>query len=158
MCRVQEIKEGGRRGRCRFEGKSERRRLYGHLTFSIVSRKMEAKRFVQQTSLITPCSLGTGLGTACWSPNLILSTTQARVLFFVSSFFSRLMEASLIYNVGIISAVQRRDSVRQVHTSILFQMLFPHRWSQNTGWSFLCSTAGPRGPIIPLRERAYASP
>ena len=39
-----------------------------------------------------------------------------------------------MYNVVIISA----DPVIHVHTSILFQIIFPHRPSQNIGWSSLC--------------------
>ena len=40
-------------------------------------------------------------------------------------------EVWLIYNVVPISAVQQRDSVIHVHTSIPFHILFPHRLSQN---------------------------
>ena len=35
-----------------------------------------------------------------------------------------------MYNVAI-SAVQQSGSVIHVHTSILFRILFPYRWSQN---------------------------
>ena len=45
--------------------------------------------------------------------------------------WSNLMK--LIYKVVIFSAVQQSDSVIHVYTSILFQILFPHRWSQNIG-------------------------
>ena len=41
-----------------------------------------------------------------------------------------LWKVLLIYNVVIISAVQR-DSIIHVHSSILFQILFLHRLSQN---------------------------
>lgn len=37
------------------------------------------------------------------------------------------IEVQLIDKVAILSAVQPRDSVTHVHTSILFQVLFPHR-------------------------------
>ena len=37
-----------------------------------------------------------------------------------------------------ISAVQQTDSAIHVHTSILFQSLFQHRWSQNMGYSSSC--------------------
>lgn len=47
--------------------------------------------------------------------------------------FLNFMEIQLIYKVVITSAVQDSDSVLHIHKSILFQILFQHRWSQNTG-------------------------
>ena len=49
----------------------------------------------------------------------------------------------------IISATQQNDSVIHIHTSILFQILFPHRLSRNIGYHFLCYTVGPCWPVIP---------
>ena len=67
------------------------------------------------------------------------------------NFFSCLsfIEVELIYKVVIISAVQHSDSVIHIHTSILFQILFPDRLSQNIGSSALCQAAGLRWPVIP---------
>ena len=45
-----------------------------------------------------------------------------------------------INNVVLVSGVQQSDSV--IHTSILFQILFPFRLLQNIEQSSLCSTAG----------------
>ena len=45
----------------------------------------------------------------------------------------------MIYRVTV-SAVQQSDSVIHVHTSILFQILFPDRVSQNIGSSAVCYT------------------
>ena len=69
--------------------------------------------------------------------------------FFFSIFYLNFIEVRLIYKVVIMSAVQQSDSVVHIHTSILFQILFPHRLSHNTGYSPLCYTAGPHWPIIP---------
>lgn len=49
----------------------------------------------------------------------------------------------------MISAVPQSDLVIHAHSSIPFQMLFPCRWSQSTGWCFLCFTAGPHWPVAP---------
>lgn len=49
----------------------------------------------------------------------------------------------------IISAVQESDSVAGPPKSILFQILFPDGWSQHTGESALCSTAGPCWLMMP---------
>ena len=57
--------------------------------------------------------------------------------------FLSFIEVQLIYNVVIISAVQQSGSVIHVHTSILFQILFPCRPSQNIRQNSLCYTAGP---------------
>ena len=45
----------------------------------------------------------------------------------------------MFYNVVIISAVQQSYSVMYIHTSILFQILFSYRLSQNTEFSVLNS-------------------
>ena len=50
-----------------------------------------------------------------------------------SVFFKSFIAVEMIYNVVTISAVQQSDSVMHVHTSILFQILFPHTLSQTTG-------------------------
>ena len=36
--------------------------------------------------------------------------------------------------IVIISAIQQSDSVMCMHISVLFQILFPYRWSQNIDW------------------------
>ena len=54
-----------------------------------------------------------------------------RLLFFICFIFY--VEVKLIYNVVIISAIQKSDSVVHVHASVLFQILFPHGLSQNIG-------------------------
>ena len=56
----------------------------------------------------------------------------------LSPLFKSFIEVQLIYKVVIISTVQQNDSVIHVHTSILFQILFPHRLSQNIWQSSLC--------------------
>lgn len=38
-----------------------------------------------------------------------------------------------MHQVGIISAVQQRESVLHAHASILFQTLYPHRQAQTIG-------------------------
>ena len=61
---------------------------------------------------------------------------QSGVLGFDSSFFSIFkifIEVQLIYNVVVISVVQQSDSVLHTNISILFQILFPYRLSQNIG-------------------------
>ena len=78
------------------------------------------------------------------SPGLL--SLFKNVFLFLFSFFS-FIKVSLVYNVVIISAVQQSDSVIHRHISILFQMLFPGRLSQNLGPTSLCSTAGPDGPV-----------
>ena len=47
--------------------------------------------------------------------------------------FLNFIEVWLIYNVVIIAAVQQSDSVIHVHTSILSQILFLYRLSENFG-------------------------
>ena len=49
----------------------------------------------------------------------------------------------------IISAVQQSDSAIFTHTSILFQILFPYRLSQNTGQGSLYHTAVSHCPVTP---------
>ena len=49
-------------------------------------------------------------------------------------------------------------AVVHIHTSILFQILSPHRWSRNIGWSSLCCTAGPCWPIIPYTSVCIRQP
>ena len=63
--------------------------------------------------------------------------------------FSSFLKVQLIYSVVIIFAAQQSDSVKHVHTSVLFQILFPHRPSQSTGQSSLCYIASLHWPIIP---------
>jgi hypothetical protein len=36
----------------------------------------------------------------------------------------------LIYNIVLVSSVQQSDSV--IHTSIIFQVIFPYKFLQNT--------------------------
>ena len=67
----------------------------------------------------------------------------------LSPLFKSFIEVQLIYKVVIISTVQQNDSVIHVHTSILFQILFPHRLSQNIGLSSLRYTAGPHSSVTP---------
>ena len=64
-------------------------------------------------------------------------------------FFESSTEVYWIYNVVIISAAQQSDSIIQIHTSLLFQFLFPYILSQNICWSFLCYTACLHWPVIP---------
>ena len=56
------------------------------------------------------------------------------------------MEVELIHNVVIISAVRQRNSATRVHTSILFQIIFLHRLSQNIGQTEEHGMIGQRGP------------
>ena len=77
---------------------------------------------------------------------LFHSKCNSRDFFFIFQSFN---EVLLNYKVIIISAVQQSDSVIHGHTSILFQILFPHRPSKNTGQSSLWYTAGPHWPVIP---------
>ena len=58
---------------------------------------------------------------------------SSKSIFLSFFFFKSFIEAQLIDNVVIIYAIQQSDSVIHVHTSMLFQILFPHRLSQNTG-------------------------
>ena len=57
------------------------------------------------------------------------------ILFFKSFFFHffSFIDVWLIYKVVMTSAAQQSDSVRHIHTSILFQIIFQHRWSQDIG-------------------------
>ena len=54
---------------------------------------------------------------------LSIPITQGNFFFIFKSF----VEIYLIYKVVIISLVRQSDSVVNVHTSILFQILFSHR-------------------------------
>ena len=47
----------------------------------------------------------------------------------------------MIYNVVLVSSIQLNDSV--IHTSVLFQILFPFRLLQNIRQNSLCYTVGP---------------
>ena len=49
----------------------------------------------------------------------------------------------MINNVVLVSGVQQSDSVIHIHVSILFQILFPFRLSDNIEQSSLCYTVGP---------------
>lgn len=48
-----------------------------------------------------------------------------------------------LFKVVIIPAVSQSDSFVHVHTSILFQILFPQTLLQDIELSSLCSTVGP---------------
>ena len=48
-------------------------------------------------------------------------------------FFLGFIEVQLTYKTVIVSAVQQYDLIIRAHTSILFQIFFPHRLSQNIG-------------------------
>ena len=75
-------------------------------------------------------------------------TTTSHIFLFFFSFFKVLLKCSYLQCDGV-SDIQQSDSVIHICTSILFQILFLHRLSQNTGWSSLCHTAGPHWTIIP---------
>lgn len=47
--------------------------------------------------------------------------------------FESLIQVELMYKVEIVSAGQQSVSVVRLHASILFQILFPQRQSQNPG-------------------------
>ena len=49
----------------------------------------------------------------------------------------------MINNVVLVSGVQQSDSVRHVHVSIVFQILFLIRLLQNIEQGSLCCTVGP---------------
>ena len=49
----------------------------------------------------------------------------------------------MINNVVLVSGVKQSDSAIHIHVSILFQILFPFRLSENIEQSFLCYTVGP---------------
>ena len=49
----------------------------------------------------------------------------------------------MINKAVLVSGVQQSDSVIHIHVSILFQILFPFRLSQNIEQSSLCYTVGP---------------
>ena len=69
------------------------------------------------------------------------------------------IEVQLTYIVVIISAMQQSDSVIHIHTSILFQIIFLHRLSQNFGQSSLCYVHQvPIGQLFHIPQCAYASP
>ena len=67
------------------------------------------------------------------------------IFFFISLSF---LEVELTYNVVIISAVQECDLVIHIHTSVLLQILFPYRSTQNAGLRSLGYTPGPHSPGI----------
>ena len=64
--------------------------------------------------------------------DIILFFSFSKMFFFFFIFLT-FMEVELICNVVIISAVHQSDSAIHVHTSILFQIIFSHRLSQNIG-------------------------
>ena len=47
------------------------------------------------------------------------------ILFFFFSILKNFIEVELIYKVGIFSALQQRDSIIHLPTSILSEILFP---------------------------------
>ena len=49
----------------------------------------------------------------------------------------------MVYNIVVVSGVQRSEPALQIHTTILFQILSPHGSLQNIEQSSLCSTVGP---------------
>ena len=52
--------------------------------------------------------------------------------FFVVLFiFIFLIEVQLIYSIVLVSGVQQSASVIHIYISILFQILFPHKFLQN---------------------------
>ena len=53
--------------------------------------------------------------------------------FLKNVFFLSFTEVYLIYKFVIISAIQQSDSVMPIYIALLFQILFPHRLSPNTG-------------------------
>ena len=81
-----------------------------------------------------------------WDSQLISFSKSTKVVFF--SILKKFIDVYLIYNVVLISSVQQLYSYTCTE-SILFQILFPHRLSQNIGWSSLCYRACPCWPIIP---------
>ena len=74
---------------------------------------------------------GDGQGLEAKSPTLkpggAQETTLPPPFLFIKKIF--FIEVELIYNVVIVFAVQQSDSV--IHVRVLFQILFPYRFSQN---------------------------
>ena len=64
-----------------------------------------------------------------WSKNIQSTFDDIKKFFLVLLNF---IEVQFIYKVVVTSTEQQSDSAIHVHTSILFQLLFPHRFSQNT--------------------------
>ena len=60
--------------------------------------------------------------------------------FVFKSFF--LIGIQLIYNVVLVSGIQKNDSIVHIHISILFQIIFSFRLLQSIGQSSLCYTVG----------------
>ena len=103
-----------------------------------------------------------GVGHSCSSnliPGLGTSICCGRAPnFFYMLFSQSFIEVYLIYNVVMISAVQQSDSVIHGRTSILFQILFPHRWSQNMGRVLCALEQVPIGHSFHIPQFSYASP
>ena len=93
--------------------------------------------------------------TSLFSKFMIFFSVETFICAVYSSFFSiihflkRFIKVQLIYNVVIISTLQQCDLVVGIRTSILFQINFPYRLSQDIGQSSLCYKAGPHWPLIP---------
>ena len=71
-----------------------------------------------------------------WTLNLISESESWRslpVLTFIIYLFISFIELQLFYKVVIISPIQQSDSAIHIHISILSQILFPYRLSQNIG-------------------------
>ena len=62
-----------------------------------------------------------------YSPQILAYATLWSRLDYVQFLKKSFTKVELIYKVVIISVVQQSDSVIHTHTSILFQILFPHR-------------------------------
>ena len=67
--------------------------------------------------------------------------------------FWKFIEAELIDSVVMFSAIQQCDSVIHIYTSIIFQILFPYRLSQNVGSSSLCYVVGPSLTILCFSDK-----
>lgn len=63
--------------------------------------------------------------------------------------FLSCFEVEVTHKLVIVPARRQSDAVTRVHTSILFQSLWPRRSSQNAGQSSPRSAAGPCWPIGP---------
>ena len=113
-----------------------------------------------QSPLCVPLSLRAPPPNICW-PNIYFSITiwiaflpfevPNHYIPHLSFFFHFLKFYWSVVDLQCdgVSDIQQSDSVIHICTSILFQILFLHRLSQNTGWSSLCHTAGPHWTIIP---------
>ena len=91
--------------------------LQNHLSLKTMDFTPQASR---------PPLISAVLGTHLKTFSLVKTTPISR------SFFS-FIKVQFIYKVVIISAVQQSDPVMYTHTTILSQILFPRRVSQNTG-------------------------